>query len=113
MDAEGTVLESFGRYLGHTTNNQAEYKAVLFALEEAAKYQPEEIEFKLDSELVVRQLNGQYRVKNPDLKVIYNQIITAAQPYRISYSHVYRADNKLADKQVNIAIDTNLKNNRA
>jgi ribonuclease HI len=104
------VVESFGRYLGHATNNQAEYKAVLFALEAARKYQPQEIEFRLDSELVVRQLIGQYKVKNLELKAIYDQILDAIKPYKTSFSHVYRADNKLADKQVNLAIDANLKN---
>ncbi|HSX14908.1 MAG TPA: ribonuclease HI family protein [Candidatus Saccharimonadales bacterium] len=102
---DGKVLEAFGRYLGETTNNQAEYKAILFALQEAEKYQPKRIQFFLDSELATKQLNGEYRVKNEDLKPIYLAIKELASHYDITFEHVYRKDNKAADAQVNLAID--------
>lgn len=103
--ANGEVLEAFGRYLGETTNNQAEYKAILFALEEAKKYQPKRIRFYLDSELATKQLNGQYRVKSQDLMPIFLKIKELVQAYEVTFQHVYRADNKEADAQVNLAID--------
>jgi ribonuclease HI len=102
---DGQTVEAFGRYLGHATNNQAEYKAILFALEEAKKYQPKRIKFFLDSELAAKQLNGIYKMKNADLRPIYDQIKHLASAYEISFTHVYRAENKAADAQVNLAID--------
>jgi len=112
LDTEGGVIEEFGVFLGHTTNNQAEWKAVKFALEAAKKYEPKEIQCFMDSELVCRQLNGIYRVKDPALAVIYREVVALAAGYdKISYKHVYRAANKLADAQVNKAIDEALASN--
>ncbi len=99
------VIESFGVYLDHTTNNQAEWKAVKFALEAVAKYEPRKVHAFMDSELVCKQLNGQYRVKNEDLKPIYADVIALAKQYDVTFAHVYREKNKLADAQVNLAID--------
>jgi ribonuclease HI len=105
MTMNGDIVEAFGKYLGHTTNNVAEWTAVKLALEAVAKYQPKRIQAYMDSELVCRQLNGQYRVKNPDLIALYNRVKDLASGYSISYQHVYRADNKLADREVNKALD--------
>jgi ribonuclease HI len=99
------ILEQFGVFLGDTTNNQAEWKAVKFALEAVAKYEPKRVHAYMDSQLVCRQLTGQYRVKNPDLQPIYRDVVQLARQYDTSFEHVYREYNKLADKQVNIAID--------
>lgn len=99
------VIEAFGEYLGETTNNVAEWTAVELALKGAKKYQPKRIQFFMDSELVCRQLNGQYRVKNLGLIPIYNEVKRLAADYDITFQHVYRENNKLADRQVNIAID--------
>lgn len=104
----GQVLEEFGRFLGVTTNNQAEYKAIKFALEEVAKYRPKRVRCYMDSELAVKQLNGIYRVKNRDLLPIYLEIKKLAQLYDTTFEHVYREKNKPADKQVNLAIDAAL-----
>lgn len=109
-NANDETLESDGVYLGETTNNQAEYQAVKLALERAAKYSPTEINFYLDSELVVKQLNGQYKVKNAALKPRVEEIKMLINTFpKVSFSHVFRAQNKLADKQVNIALDNQLK----
>lgn len=105
LDMNEQVVEAFGVYLGITTNNQAEYQAVKFALEAVAKYKPTRIHAKMDSELVCKQLNGVYRVKNVDLQPIYADIKKLAAQYDITFEHVYREFNKLADKQVNLAID--------
>ncbi len=103
--ADGEVVEAFGRYLGDTTNNQAEYKAILFALQAAKKYQPKRIQFFMDSELAMKQLNGLYRMKNEALRPIFDDIKRLASNYEVTFEHVYREKNKAADEQVNLAID--------
>ena len=99
------IIDSFGRYLGETTNNQAEYQAVVAALEHVKQYNPRRVTFYIDSELVVKQLNGQYKVKNVDLKPWHTKALELSQAYDIEFIHVYREANKLADEQVNLAID--------
>lgn len=105
LTTKGEVIEAFGEYLGTATNNVAEYTAIRLALEAAAKYDPKVIECYMDSELAVRQLNGIYRVKNENLRPIFEAIKKLAQGYEITFEHVYREKNKLADAQVNKAID--------
>lgn len=106
--SSGEVLESFGKYLGVTTNNQAECLALKFALEAAAKYEPKRIKCFMDSMLVCMQAQGKWKIKNEDLKPIYEDIKKLAQEYSVSYEHVYRANNKAADAEVNKAIDAAL-----
>ena len=74
ISTDGQILEEGGRYLGETTNNQAEYQAVIQALVAAKKFKPSEIECHLDSELVVKQLNGQYKMKNKALRPHFEAI---------------------------------------
>lgn len=99
------VLDEFGVYLGTGTNNNAEWLAVKFALEAVAKFKPKRVHAYMDSELVCKQLSGQYRVKHPDLQPIYMDVVALAKNYDVTFEHVYRANNKLADAQVNLAID--------
>lgn len=102
-------IESFGRYIGETTNNQAEYMAVVDALEAAKRYKSNKIEFILDSELVVKQLRGEYKVKNADLQPLHAKITQAAGPdLELTFKHVLRSENKLADLEVNKALDEHL-----
>ena len=108
LTMKGEVVEAFGEYLGTTTNNVAEWTAVKLALEAIAKYQPKRVHAYMDSELVCRQLNGIYRVKNADLKPLFTATTKLAQAYDVTFEHVYRENNKLADKQVNLAIDAAL-----
>lgn len=107
MDAAETVLEEGGEYLGLTTNNQAEYQAVKLALEQAAKYHPKKITFRIDSELVVRQMNGQYQIKNRDLWPVHGHIkeLVALYP-KVTFTHVRRELNTLADAKVNEILNT-------
>lgn len=105
---DGAHLESFGEYIGETTNNQAEYSAVVRAIEEAAKYRPTRIRFLLDSELVVKQLNGQYKVKNADLMPLYSKIVQHIHNQEVTFKHVRREQNTLADIEVNKALDNHL-----
>jgi ribonuclease HI len=102
---KGEVIAAFGAYLGTKTNNVAEWTAVKLALEEVAKFEPTRVHAFMDSELVCKQLNGIYRVKHPDLIPLFNQVRELAKSYNITFEHVYRENNKLADAQVNLAID--------
>jgi len=97
-------------YLGRATNNQAEYRAVLLALNyfktNQVKLKSSSVELILDSELVVRQLNGSYRVKHPDLKPLVWQVRElVVQLGNVRFLNVSRAKNKIADQLVNEELD--------
>lgn len=105
-NANGEVLAEVSEYLGETTNNVAEYKALILALERALEYKPEEIEINADSELMVKQLNGEYKVKNEGLKPLYGRVKQLlAGCKRVRIIHVYRSENSAADELANKAID--------
>jgi ribonuclease HI len=107
MNEEEEVLEEGGEYLGITTNNQAEYQAVKLALENAKKYQPKEISFFIDSLLVVNQMNGVFQIKSKDLWPIHDDIKRLCAEYpKVTFTHVRREFNTLADEQVNIVLDS-------
>lgn len=113
LTPDDQLIEAFGVYLGETTNNQAECKAVLFALEAAIKHGAKKIDFYMDSMLVCKQLLGEYKIKNEALKPIYAEIWEYTKDLEVTYSHVYREFNKAADEQVNIAIDRALGYNKS
>src|SRR5688572_32908845 len=71
--ADGTALVTLGRYIGRATNNVAEYKALITAMEKARELGARKVRILGDSELVVKQMRGEYRVKNPDLRLLYEQ----------------------------------------
>lgn len=104
-DGGGALLETFKKYIGKATNNVAEYRALIIGLKRAKKYQPKEIECRLDSELVVRQIVGDYKTKDPKMKELLEEVrnLTFFQP--VQFCHIPRSENKLADKLVNEAID--------
>ena len=111
MDENLELIESGGEYLGITTNNQAEYQAVKTGLVQAVKYSPKEIEFRIDSLLVVNQMKGLYKIKNRDLWPVNSSIKqliedTAAD---VSFVHVKRELNKQADQKVNDVLDMQAK----
>ena len=98
------------KYIGKATNNQAEYKAVILALEEAKKLDPVELDFFLDSELVVKQLNREYKVKDKDLAPLFVRVWNLSMGFKkVTFTHVPREKNKEADKLVNEAIDQQTK----
>jgi len=105
LSTKDEVLGEFNEYFGHQTNNYAEYSAVLLALRNLGEYKEENIEFYLDSQLVVRQLNGEYKVKNANIKPLFLEIKENIIGLNVTFTHVYREDNKLADEQVNICLD--------
>jgi ribonuclease HI len=103
---EHKVLANHKKYIGETTNNQAEYKAVVLGLEEAKQMKAEEVEVRLDSELVCQQINGKYKLKNKDFQDSFVKIWNLRQGFKKStFKHIPREKNKLADKLVNQAID--------
>ena len=109
LDMEDNVLVDKGVYLGVTTNNQAEYMALKFALEECRKEGALEVQVYLDSLLVVNQMKGIFKVKNRDLWPIHDAIKQLSKQFKkISFSHVPREFNKLADAAVNRALDKQL-----
>lgn len=105
-DANGAVLDEVAEPIGFATNNVAEYRAVLRALDRASELGATEVELIGDSELVARQLAGAYKVKHPALKPLYDQAIAALRDFeRWNIRSVPRAENAEADALVNAALD--------
>ena len=105
-DERGAVVKQLSRYLGRATNNVAEYEALLMGLEAVIKLGQKRIRIQSDSQLLVRQLNGEYRVKDEKLKRLCQKAIALLRQfegYRIV--HVPRAENKPADRLANRGID--------
>ena len=103
---EGEVVFEISEYLGETTNNQAEYRALLKAIERAKKIGAKEVDFYLDSELIVKQLNREYKVKNKDLQPLFVQIYNLSLSFKkIKFTHIRRERNKEADRLANQAMD--------
>lgn len=107
-DENGDVIATYKKYIGEATNNVAEYSALVYALEKAKDFEFEEIECRLDSELVVKQLNGEYKVKDPGMKELYGKVQELIFFKPVKFVHVRREFNKLADKLVNEAVDEHL-----
>lgn len=101
-----TPLLRAGYFLGHLTNNQAEYKGLILSLQAAAGSGRDEIKIFCDSELVARQITGQYRVKSPDLKPLHAQAMRLLDGFATwSIQHIKRRHNAEADKMANLAMD--------
>ena len=107
LEAEdGTVLDARGESIGVATNNVAEYSALVAGLERAIETGVGELEVVSDSELMVKQMRGEYRVKNRDLQALFLEASRAARELgRVTYTHVRREHNELADRLVNEALD--------
>lgn len=107
FDQNGELIEELRRYLGHTTNNVAEYEGLLLGLERVLRLGGKKLRIESDSQLLVRQLNGLYRVKDEKLKKLHQQalgLLRRLEAYRIM--HVAREHNRLADRLANQAIDS-------
>jgi ribonuclease HI len=105
-DGSGQVLEEVGETIGEATNNVAEYKALLRGIELAAAQGAEELDLIGDSELVVRQVEGKYKVKNAGIKPLHEAVKKALRDFDSwSIRHVRRAENADADRLVNQALD--------
>ncbi len=112
--ALGVVVgdKEYSEYLGEMTNNQAEYRALIFALKKAKallggkKAGGAEIEVWMDSELIVRQLNGEYKIKEPELQPLFIQAWNLRLDFKkVNFQHVPREKNKRADRLVNLVLD--------
>jgi probable phosphoglycerate mutase len=105
-DDDGSVLAAHGERIGVATNNVAEYRALIAGLEKALELGLDEVGVVSDSELLVKQMTGEYRVKNEALKRLHDEASRVARRIgEVSYSAVRREHNELADRLVNEALD--------
>ena len=103
---EGEVLAEAMKYLGETTNNQAEYTAIIIGLEKARELGAKRVDEFLDSELATKQLKGEYKVKNPGIAQRFLEVKNLIHAFdRVTFTHVYRENNKEADALVNKCLD--------
>ena len=105
-DPHGRVIEERGEYLGTVTNNVAEYRSLIAGLESAARHGAAKLMVYMDSELVVRQMKGEYRVKNAGLKPLYDRACEAkSRLAAVRFTAVRREENAAADRLVNETLD--------
>lgn len=103
---DGTPLVTFGRFIGRATNNVAEYRALILGLEKAKELGAKKIIIRGDSELIIRQMRGEYRVKSPELKQLYDEAQFLYHQFdEARIDHNYREKNTLADRLANLAMD--------
>ncbi|MBM4435944.1 MAG: ribonuclease HI family protein [Actinobacteria bacterium] len=106
LTERGAIVGRLAVHLGEMTNNQAEYHAVLAAVQLAGLLRADVIDCRLDSELTVRQLNGDWKLRDPELRVLAGRVRAALAPEaRAIFTHVPRAHNALADRLANWALD--------
>ena len=104
--AAGEVLAAEGHFLGHTTNNVAEYRALLLGLRSALDLGVKRLEIRADSELLIKQLKGEYRVKNAGLRPLYEEALGLLRGFETAeLKHVRREHNTEADRLANEGID--------
>lgn len=108
-DEDGKIIAKFMEYIGEATNNIAEYRALILALEKAKDFEADEIECRLDSELVVKHLKGEYKVKDEKMKALYDEVQGLIFFKPVKFVHVRRELNKEADALVNTVLDQALK----
>ena len=110
-DETGNVVARISRRLGATTNNQAEYQAIIVALEKAISLGARQVLLKSDSELVVKQINGNYKIKNTALRPLYQKVVQLIGSLEsISITYIPREQNAVADALANKALDSILNN---
>ena len=109
---ENQIIKTYSEFIGEATNNETEYQAVVFALKKAKllfgkkKAKEMEIEFLMDSELVVKQMNHEYKIKEEKLQLLFLSIWNSILDFKqVSFKHIPREENKEADSLVNEALD--------
>lgn len=106
LDENGAVLKEEGKYLGRCTNNIAEYNGLILALAKALELHGSELQVYSDSELLVKQFSGEYRIKDPALAVLMSEIRKAVSSFAsVKLSHIPRKNNSHADRLVNLVLD--------
>jgi len=104
--ADGVELLTLGRFIGRATNNAAEYRALITGLQEAKKLGARRLHIRGDSELIIKQMRGEYRVKNPALRPLWQEAqALVAQFESAAFEHNLRGKNALADRLANLAMD--------
>jgi ribonuclease HI len=104
--ADGTPIVTLGRYIGRATNNVAEYRALITGIEQALKLGASRLYIRGDSELIIRQVKGQYRVKSPELRPLYEEAMALLRKLaEVKIDHNLRHRNELADRLANLAMD--------
>lgn len=107
-DEKGNIIEELKYFLGKTTNNVAEYRALIFALEKARRIKARRLKIFMDSELIVRQIKGEYKVKDLKLKTLYQEVWKLLQKFpEYTINYIAREKNKRADQLAKEAISTN------
>lgn len=105
-NSDSVKVAEISIFLGTATNNQAEYKALIYGIKKAKELEATDLDCFLDSELVVKQLKGEYKVKNKDLAPLFLEIHNLSCSFnRITYTHIPRELNSVADKLANEAMD--------
>ncbi len=106
---EGETIATASRYLGEATNNQAEYMALIIGLQKAKALGYEVVDVLMDSELIIKQMKGEYRVKNPDLSKLFLEVWNLRQGFsKVDFHHIPREKNTEADALVNQTIDAHV-----
>ncbi len=107
-DSQDSVIFEMSKYIGNSTNNEAEYKALIEGLKQAVEKNITDIECYTDSELMCKQILGEYKVKQEHLQILYNEVKSYEKNFiKFSIQHIRREKNKRADKLVNEALDKN------
>jgi len=107
---DGQTIKNISAYIGNTTNNIAEYTALIYGLQEALKLKAEILKIKTDSQFLYRQINKVYKVKNPNILGLYNQVLHLMEAFKgVSITNIPREDNRGADKLATKAIKEQLK----
>lgn len=118
-NSDGTILQEYGQFLGKATNNEAEYQALILGLKKAralfgkAKAKKMDVEIKSDSELMVRQMNGEYKIENSNIQPLFLKARNLAVDFAdVSYTAIPRAQNTKADHLVNQTLDAQTKSQK-
>lgn len=103
---ENELVDFGGKFLDKATNNVAEYSGLVLGLKAAQKLGIKELEVKMDSELIIKQIKGEYKVSSPEMKKLITKVFELNEEFdQISFTHIRRELNKFADKMVNIILD--------
>ena len=105
-DEHHRLVSEHKEYIGEATNNVAEYRALILALNQASRIGADDLLIQMDSELIVRQMQGRYKIKEPSLKILAGEVLKLKNHFKkVEFKHVRREQNKEADRLVNEAID--------
>ncbi len=118
-DGAGKIMKEYAESIGKATNNEAEYRAVIFAFKKIKQLfgkvvaKESEIEFRMDSELVVKQLNGEYKIEESNLQPLFLKVWNLKTDFKnVRFKHILREENKRADKLLNQSLDREAKNQK-